>query len=407
MAGLEELKQAILRSKQAAGSLSGLDEQYARADALRDRPMPQINEYGTVSPFSVLANVVDRSRGRRDVRELTPQRQAAMQDIASGEAMLEGDVLRRALAKEGREVESHADDLTMSKFERTLKKQQEERARLKQQHELSESEGEGETWINKDGERLAVVYDNLNRPRLLNGQEVPEGYYPEGYRGSGLGTRGKAFSDSDKRRIQREISAVEETRRVTKNYKPMYAQPTGLPTAFINNFASASSRNDLLKYVGPDVDPDVKEAAQWWADWRFFFTLEKRHELFGATLTANEQKAWDEAQLVMPGMDPAEVKRRIETLQAAAERALLKRANMGMADTLPQNQEVWRRGIGDLYAYDPEKSIFLMPEEEPEVVIEPSQAQSLIDSFDAQTREAFDTLSPEEQDGVIRRLLSE
>lgn len=82
MADLDMLASVLRSGAQGKADLAGLDEDFARANAMRDNKGPQANQYGTVSPMSVMANVINQSRGRKQARELAPQRAAARQSIA-------------------------------------------------------------------------------------------------------------------------------------------------------------------------------------------------------------------------------------------------------------------------------------------------------------------------------------
>jgi hypothetical protein len=73
------------------------------------------------------------------------------------------------------------------------------------------------------------------------------------------------------------------------------------------------------------------EANDWWGNWQMNFTLPLRNQLFGATLTANEQAAWEGAGEINPSMDPNIVRQRIQTLKAAAESRLLRDARIGIS----------------------------------------------------------------------------
>jgi hypothetical protein len=101
VARLDDLQLTLDRGNAAKGSLAGLDEQYATAQALRNSALPQINQYGTVSPFAVLADVVGKSQGRKQMRELAPQRQQARADISSSASAL--PMYNARSAQEGRD----------------------------------------------------------------------------------------------------------------------------------------------------------------------------------------------------------------------------------------------------------------------------------------------------------------
>jgi hypothetical protein len=84
MANIEELQRALRQGSDAKARLSGLDEQYQQAQD-RGVATTKKDQYGQVSPLSVLADVVGQSRSRRDMRELAPQREAARSTIAQHE----------------------------------------------------------------------------------------------------------------------------------------------------------------------------------------------------------------------------------------------------------------------------------------------------------------------------------
>jgi hypothetical protein len=87
---------------------------------------------------------------------------------------------------------------------------------------------------------------------------------------------------------------------------------------------------NALAQMGIGTDAS-KEANDWWGNWRMNFTLPLRNQLFGATLTANEQAAWEGAGEINPSMDPNIVRQRIQTLKDAAESRLLRDARIGIS----------------------------------------------------------------------------
>ena len=88
MPGLEELQRALAQNAAAGQGLKGLEEQQAQAMALRGAPQPKINQYGDVSPLSVIANMMRQSQGRKQTRELKPQIEQARAQVAEGEHAL-------------------------------------------------------------------------------------------------------------------------------------------------------------------------------------------------------------------------------------------------------------------------------------------------------------------------------
>ena len=79
---LEELEQQLLQSAQAQSSLTGLDERAVRANALRGREIPTVNQYGAASPFQQLDAAFGRYQGKRDMKAIDAERAIARNQIA-------------------------------------------------------------------------------------------------------------------------------------------------------------------------------------------------------------------------------------------------------------------------------------------------------------------------------------
>ena len=79
---LEELQQQLIQGAQAQSSLTGLDERAVRANALRDREMPTVNQYGAASPFQQLDAAFGRYQGKRDMKAIDAERATAREQIA-------------------------------------------------------------------------------------------------------------------------------------------------------------------------------------------------------------------------------------------------------------------------------------------------------------------------------------
>ena len=83
MEKLNALTLALRQNAQGEADLGGLNEDYARAENMRNTSNAKVNQYGTVSPFAVMADVINQSRGRKDMREIAPQRTAARTAVAN------------------------------------------------------------------------------------------------------------------------------------------------------------------------------------------------------------------------------------------------------------------------------------------------------------------------------------
>ena len=192
-----QLQRAIQQNTKATTDLAGYDEDLARANALRDGPGAKTDSYGQTSPLSILASVVNKSKGRKDANALGPLRKTARASQASSTANLEGDKLRQAMLAEQQGTEAH-----------TLKQTLGQGNLDQQAQDLASNDAEADTWVSADGKtKIAVVYDQNNKPVLPNGQPVPEGFTPEGY-SSGYATRGKALSHNNLLKITEDSNQV-------------------------------------------------------------------------------------------------------------------------------------------------------------------------------------------------------
>jgi len=333
---MDPLQQAVIRQQQASGQLAGLEEQKLRAEALRDRIQePVANSGGISSVLGAFSQVLDANKGRDQLRELAPQLEKARASVAAGEAaqLNEGIRLKKAIDRRANSAD----------------RRQERRAL---QIENS-NQGKAETWYDPDveGSRREVVYDNLNRPMFTDGTPVPENYIQ--YSPMSGAFRGTALKDNTKLKFTEKANILRETGDTISRWDASYAKPVGLPTQALNSIASAMSKNDILKYVAPDMDPQVKKSMQWWADWRYFITLPQRNEKFGATLSVHEKKAWDDAELVSPGMDPSEIQGRINRLYTAMESRMRRDAGTWRAgDAVEANHQFFDSLMGELgYGY--------------------------------------------------------
>lgn len=366
---LEELQAAILRNKQATGNLAGLDEEYSRAAALRDTEFTGPDKYGQVSPLLALGQSMKQARGQRGMAELAPQREAARTAIGEGEAAIEGNALRMALDKEKRDAGTYQSRVL-------TEAQNRDQARAKEAERL-ENEGDysGDTltFQSPDGKhKIAVTRDNAGRLIQEDGSPVPPGYI-EVPTSSAFGVRGKAMTTEQRNNIGNRAQRVVEINRLTNEFRGNYAKVRDVPTQFANNFLMATSKADLMKYVDEETDAQAKANAQWWADFKFNM-LERRHELFGATLTKNEQAAWDEALLISPGMDEAEIEKRLARLTASENERLVREGNMGMTDPLESNRNAYQVGMEGVLEWNPDTQRYSVPGIE-EVAVDESQGE--------------------------------
>lgn len=105
-----------------------------------------------------------------------------------------------------------------------------------------------------------------------------------------------------------------------------FAAVSRLASSFKDEY-SGDLRSTLQRQFGKVAGGAAPEATQemtrWWSDQAMMDELPKRHELFGAALTATEQKSW-QAAAINPSLSPEVIKKRLaarqEIMQITAER---------------------------------------------------------------------------------------
>ena len=296
---LEMLQAALQRNQQAASDIEGYREDEARAQSYRDRFMPQAGQ-GYIPLTSVIGKIVGDKRARDIEATTRPGLERA----------------RAAKAESGSELGAHKLRMAYEKAQRDERKLQE----YEEQGDYNRRQryGDRETYVNSaTGEERTVFADRDGRLYFQgSGDPVGEGWVSKErvYGRGGSGFRGKSFGEKFKDTMTGESNAVRKQVRLNNEFKPWYAQPTNLPTEFMNSIATGASRSDLMKYVDQETDANVKEAMRWWADFRMNYDLMKRYELFGATLTNNEMRSWKEASNMVLGSSPEEVEARLGRL---------------------------------------------------------------------------------------------
>ena len=82
----------------------------------------------------------------------------------------------------------------------------------------------------------------------------------------------------------------------------------------------SSLQREFGKAAGGFAPKDTQEMTRWWSDQAYMDELPKRHELFGAALTAVEQRSWKDAA-INPSLSPKVIRERLATRQRIMEDA--------------------------------------------------------------------------------------
>ena len=183
MANIEELQRALRQGSDAKARLSGLDEQYQQAQD-RGVATTKKDQYGQVSPLSVMADVVGQSRSRRDMRELAPQREAARSNIAQHE---NAQGLFNAVRQQEQDNQIQA-NWTDGHALKLAQQSQNEAREVSRQKELSdkldlESQVGNPTtvWDIETGARQDVTFDPQGNPFTLTTRGLKEPFDMTGF----------------------------------------------------------------------------------------------------------------------------------------------------------------------------------------------------------------------------------
>lgn len=154
------------------------------------------------------------------------------------------------------------------------------------------------------------------------------------YRGGGMGSPGvvgisgqnvaplgKALPNAAVKSLASAGTAVEDTIRLSGQFKPGYGNKTIL----------GNMSNTYKRILGDDTGQ-----AQWWQDMDQLQN-QTRHELFGSALTATELKAWEKTS-ISPRMDADQIKSNLSRRQAIEARAASKLARSYTAAGYNKNQ---------------------------------------------------------------------
>tara|TARA_R110000824_G_C15218280_1_gene677346 strand:+ start:934 stop:2166 length:1233 start_codon:yes stop_codon:yes gene_type:complete len=85
---LDELSLLLNQGAQASGNLAGLDEQYERANALRDQPIQEMRGNATGTGLSAIANLMNSYTGNKRAAAIEPQRATAREQMAGAKNAL-------------------------------------------------------------------------------------------------------------------------------------------------------------------------------------------------------------------------------------------------------------------------------------------------------------------------------
>lgn len=121
---------------------------------------------------------------------------------------------------------------------------------------------------------------------------------------------------SDRRDLTQGADLVGNMQGLLTGFKDDYAAPQ----VFGKSIPYARPLSNTLSSMGLG-SKDMDEAQKWWAASDRLYTLFERNKMFGATLTSNEMKAWNEAN-ASKNMKPEQVKAMLKDILKVAREQL-------------------------------------------------------------------------------------
>jgi len=113
------------------------------------------------------------------------------------------------------------------------------------------------------------------------------------------------------------------------------------------------------------LSPEMRQAAQWWADLDAFIIQPWRHGEFGATLTPNEQRAMDAMAMMKPGMDADGILDRLDNLITDRREGARERVTADIGLYGPYTINTYSSVYGDSLNEHGDRRSYDMREQEP------------------------------------------
>jgi len=293
MAGLNETAIALRAQAQDEGALAGLDEQYEQAQA-RGVATTKQDRYGQVSPLSVLADVVRQSKSRKDLRGLTQARDETRGRIADNKNA-------RALYELNRQQER--DNVSDNQFNSTASDRKQAALKLSK---AKLAQREPVDRLNPHTGKVERLEEGPNGGLYRNGVKIPDGNLYGLAPTETKDVSGSGYSnDWERKEFQKLLNTTTELEHIS-------GKADNLPQSDLDlmNDKGTVFKHLLIQGVTPNLfDQFRKEnftglskSAQDFLTQINMMDSERRHALFGAALTGNENAKFDDIALAAKGL---------------------------------------------------------------------------------------------------------
>ena len=324
MADITALTQALRQGAESSANLAGLDERYARAKNLSNTSTARIDPYGQVSPLQIVGDMIGQSQGRRQMRELSPQRDAARQSVAANAHALplynasrnqqnDAQAQQNFEATAGARVDA-ASRLAQAKAAQEAVRRERE-AKMDARYDTEQAQvTTAPTEYEKGGQRALIsrrrdgkwVDGNGNVMDSIEGwSETPK---------ATITSDGSSYRDRGANKLAAEaINNLGSADRVIGLYNDLSPET-------LDRLAAKSTRigktavnmllpKDVASYVKGEIekDPQVKQYFSALAQ----MSAAERHAMFGGALTQYEGMSADDFIAFVINMTPAEQQQRV------------------------------------------------------------------------------------------------
>jgi hypothetical protein len=328
MEKLNALTLALRQNAQGEADLGGLNEDYARAENMRNTSNAKVNQYGTVSPFAVMADVINQSRGRKDMREIAPQRTAARSAVGNNANAFKLYQAREADAKNTRDQTNlETDKATALKLSTAKEAQRVEKLRLEKERYATQ-EGQDQTALEleasiREGEQNKMLSGATNWTNDITGEKLKTFRTANGLvdsEGNPV-TSLKGFSEDAKetKDILEYGYGTAPDKEADKSFKIMaLADRVGTKANALPDSAKAELNSGAVRFGQWFLDAATPQGlgaliksqySGYSAEAKDFLvslsrmSATERHELFGAALTEGEERSGEEFLAFVNGLN--------------------------------------------------------------------------------------------------------
>jgi hypothetical protein len=142
---------------------------------------------------------------------------------------------------------------------------------------------------------------NADREAQIELRKIPTSHITINQGGAGAASDGKPLTNAQEKAALELGGELATMNRLASGFKDEYS----------GDLRSTLQR-EWGKAAGGAASKKTQDMTRWWSDQAMFDELPTRHELFGAALTATEQKSWKDAA-ISPNLSPDVIKERLAT----------------------------------------------------------------------------------------------